>query len=77
MNINKVAPSLVPAVTAQALNPNAGAKATVQVKPTEVAKDSVSLSKVAQMRAAIENGTFKINPERIVDGLIRSGDLTR
>ena len=44
---------------------------------TPGAGDSVSLSKVAQMRAAIESGTFKVDAGKIADGLIRSGDLNR
>ena len=42
-----------------------------------VAGESVSVSKVAQMRAAIESGTFKVDAGKIADGLIRSGDLAR
>lgn len=41
------------------------------------AGENVSVSKVAQMRAAIESGTFKVDAGKIADGLIRSGDLNR
>ena len=54
--------------------------ATPAPSPVVAAKpstDAVSLSKVAQMRAAIESGTFKVDAGRIADGLLRSGDLTR
>lgn len=44
---------------------------------TKTPGESISLSKVAQMRAAIEAGTFKVDASRIADGLLRSGDLTR
>jgi len=35
----------------------------------------VNISKVAAMKAAIENGTFKINPEAIIQGMVNKGDL--
>lgn len=45
-------------------------------KASAVAKEEVSFSKVAQMRAAIEAGTFKIDPDKILDGMAKRGDLS-
>lgn len=39
------------------------------------ASSEPSISKVARMRAAIEGGTFVVNPERVMTGLLESGDL--
>lgn len=39
------------------------------------ASSEPSISKVARMRAAIEDGTFVVNPERVMTGLLESGDL--
>lgn len=47
------------------------------VSASKTPGESISLSKVAQMRAAIEAGTFKVDAGRIADGLLRSGHLTR
>ena len=35
----------------------------------------VNISKVAAMKAAIENGTFRVNPEAILQGMVKKGDL--
>lgn len=62
--------------TSPARDSNAVAVAT-PTKAAATAGESVSVSKVAQMRAAIESGTFKVDAGKIADGLIRSGDLAR
>lgn len=88
MNITKTSPA-APTPASVATNAarsaaparEASAAATVVASgaPTKTAPagESVSVSKVAQMRAAIESGTFKIDAGKIADGLIRSGDLGR
>ena len=85
MNITKTSPAApTPASvatnaarsTSPARDSNAVAVAT-PTKPAAPAGESVSVSKVAQMRAAIESGTFKVDAGKIADGLIRSGDLAR
>lgn len=55
----------------------ATAPATAKIAAAGNTGESVSVSKVAQMRAAIESGTFKVDAGKIADGLIRSGDLAR
>ena len=83
MNITKTSPAApTPASvatnaarsTSPARDSNAVATPTKAAAP---AGESVSVSKVAQMRAAIESGTFKVDAGKIADGLIRSGDLAR
>lgn len=62
-------------VEAQRNERSAAGDAARAEKASAVAKEDVSFSKVAQMRAAIEAGTFKIDPEKILDGMARRGDL--
>ena len=48
---------------------------TPAASTTSAASSEPSISKVARMRAAIEDGTFVVNPERVMTGLLESGDL--
>lgn len=48
---------------------------TQKAKPTDAPSDTVSLSKVARMRAAIEAGTFKVDAGRIADAMLARGDI--
>lgn len=50
-----------------------GTPATSTATPAPSSEPSIS--KVARMRAAIESGTFVVNPERVMTGLLESGDL--
>jgi negative regulator of flagellin synthesis FlgM len=64
-----------PAATGVKSSPSAGQSATVvsaglhAVAATEAAFDA---QKVAEIRLAISEGRFHINPERVADGLINS-----
>lgn len=87
MNITKTSPvaptpaSVATNAARSAAPARDGSAATVVASgaPTKTATagESVSVSKVAQMRAAIESGTFKVDAGKIADGLIKSGDLAR
>lgn len=48
---------------------------TPAASTASAASSEPSISKVARMRAAIEGGTFVVNPERVMTGLLESGDL--
>lgn len=84
MNINKTpyAALSIPVAKAPAaardgnnVAANSGNPAKAAASLPVATQDTVSLSKVAQMRAAIESGTFKIDAEKVADGILKSGDL--
>ena len=53
----------------------AGDRESPAASTAPAASSEPSISKVARMRAAIEGGTFVVNPERVMTGLLESGDL--
>ncbi len=52
---------------------SAGAKALSQLEGD--VGNSVNEARVAEIRTAIENGSYKPNPERIADGMLGTDDL--
>lgn len=52
--------------------PAAEVSARVQIQHTEQADGAYDAERVAEIRQAIAEGRFQINPERIADGLIQS-----
>lgn len=61
-----------PAAEASRSMPAAEASARVQIQHAEQADAAYDAERVAEIRQAIADGRFQINPERIADGLIQS-----
>lgn len=61
-----------PANAASRSMPAAEASARVQIQHAEQVDAAYDAERVAEIRQAIAEGRFQINPERIADGLIQS-----
>lgn len=86
MKINSTLPSVNPTGTAASKAADATAKATkapageridisslsVQLQEVGAGETPFDVQKVAEIKQAISEGRFQINPERIADGLLNS-----